>query len=151
MKRQRITRIILQQIFALETHDLFERGGSGLRFRFGRKGSGHFLHDTEGRGSVQKFLYRALVPERLTVMERNKPARTPGPAEANINTVLQLEEEALKQRCVADRIADAIANFVGSIPFVAVHVVWFGVWVGLNAGLVRFDPYPYQLLCMLVS
>jgi len=75
----------------------------------------------------------------------------PPSTEANINTIIRLEENALKQRTFADRISDAIANFVGSIPFVAIHVAWFGVWVGLNLGFWRFDPYPFALLCMLVS
>ena len=57
----------------------------------------------------------------------------------------------VEKRSVADRISDGIANFVGSIAFVAIHLVWFGVWVGLNAGLWKFDPYPFALLCMLVS
>jgi uncharacterized membrane protein len=69
----------------------------------------------------------------------------------HINTIVQLEEQALKERTTADRMSDAFANFVGSIPFVAIHVAWFGVWVALNAGIRRFDPYPFALLCMLVS
>jgi uncharacterized membrane protein len=84
-------------------------------------------------------------------MDAITPSATPPSAEANINTVVRLEEEALNQRTLADRISDAIASFVGSIPFVAIHVAWFGIWVGLNAGLWKFDPYPFQLLCMLVS
>jgi uncharacterized membrane protein len=75
----------------------------------------------------------------------------PASAADNINTIVQLEEQALKERRMADRISDAIANFVGSIPFVAIHVAWFGIWVALNAGGWRFDPYPFALLCMLVS
>ncbi|MBV8451503.1 MAG: DUF1003 domain-containing protein, partial [Deltaproteobacteria bacterium] len=35
------------------------------------------------------------------------------------------------------------------------HVVWFGVWVTINTGWLlgklKFDPYPFALLCMLVS
>jgi len=84
-------------------------------------------------------------------MEASNPAAMPPSAQANINAIVRLEEQALKQRTVADRISDAIANFVGSIPFVAIHVAWFGIWVGLNAGLWKFDPYPFALLCMLVS
>jgi uncharacterized membrane protein len=84
-------------------------------------------------------------------MEAINPAAMPPSAQANINTIVRLEEQALKERSVADRISDAIANFVGSIPFVAIHVAWFGIWVGLNAGLWKFDPYPFALLCMLVS
>ncbi len=80
---------------------------------------------------------------------------TPPSAQANISAVVRLEEEARQQRTIADRISDAIANFVGSIPFVLLHLCWFGVWVLFNTtklfnGL-RFDPYPFALLCMLVS
>jgi uncharacterized membrane protein len=84
-------------------------------------------------------------------MEATNPAAMPPSAQANINTIVRLEEQALKERSVADRISDAIANFVGSMPFVVMHVAWFGIWVGLNAGLWKFDPYPFALLCMLVS
>src|SRR3954452_19899720 len=84
-------------------------------------------------------------------MDATNPAAMPPSAQANINAIVRLEEQALKERTMADRISDAIANFVGSIPFVAIHVVWFGVWVVLNAGFWRFDPYPFALLCMLVS
>jgi uncharacterized membrane protein len=83
------------------------------------------------------------------------PAAAPPSAQANISAVVRLEEEAQRQRTVSDRLADGIANFVGSIPFVVLHLCWFGIWVLLNTTRVfstfRFDPYPFALLCMLVS
>lgn len=79
----------------------------------------------------------------------------PPSANNNINAVIKLEEESLKARTTADRIADAIASFVGSIPFVVIHLAWFGIWVTINvarfASHWKFDPYPFALLCMLVS
>ncbi len=84
-------------------------------------------------------------------MEAIDQAATPPSAQDNINTVVRLEESALRERTLADKISDTIANFVGSMSFVIIHVVWFGVWVGLNGGILRFDPYPFALLCMLVS
>src|SRR5436305_8397402 len=88
-------------------------------------------------------------------MEAINESATPSSAEANINAIVNLEEKALQERAMADRISDAIASFVGSIPFVAVHVLWFGVWVTINTGLLgsswKFDPYLFALLCMLVS
>lgn len=88
-------------------------------------------------------------------MEAIDPEATPRSAQDNINTVAAIEEEAQLKRTTADRLSDTIANFVGSIPFVLLHLVWFGVWVAVNIGVLwgkwRFDPYPFALLCMLVS
>jgi len=54
-----------------------------------------------------------------------------------------------------DRIADRITAFAGSLPFVYIHTVWFGIWIVLNIGLVgaasKFDPFPFGLLTMIVS
>ena len=44
------------------------------------------------------------------------------------------------------RIADAITQFVGSMAYVYIHVVWFGVWIGF-----RVEKYPFGLLTMMVS
>lgn len=82
-------------------------------------------------------------------------AATPPSAQDNINTVIELEEEARQKRTRADSLSDSIANFVGSLPFVVLHLLWFGVWGAINTGVVlgrlKFDPYPFALLCMLVS
>lgn len=83
-------------------------------------------------------------------------ARTPTDAVAeNIETILRLEEAALRQRTRADVLADGIAEFTGTIWFVVIHLAWFGFWVVVNTGLVPvippFDPYPFQFLSMVVS
>jgi uncharacterized membrane protein len=49
------------------------------------------------------------------------------------------------------RIADAITSFAGSMRFVYIHVVWFGVWLTLNLGPWKFDKFPFGLLTMIVS
>jgi uncharacterized membrane protein len=73
----------------------------------------------------------------------------------NIRTVIQVEEEQRNQRGLKDRIADAIGSFAGTVTFVLLHLAWFAVWAAINAGLIpgvpKFDPYPFQLLCMIVS
>ena len=60
-----------------------------------------------------------------------------------------------RTRSSQDRAADAITSFAGSMPFVYLHAVWFGIWIMINAGLFdhpgAFDPYPYGLLTMIVS
>lgn len=55
----------------------------------------------------------------------------------------------------AQRAADKIAQFSGSIPFLMIHAVGFATWIGVNTGLVPsvrpFDPFPFGLLTMAVS
>jgi uncharacterized membrane protein len=52
----------------------------------------------------------------------------------------------MEERSAGERIADKIAAFVGSWPFVYIHVVWFGFWM-----LYPVEPFPYGFLTMLVS
>jgi CRP/FNR family cyclic AMP-dependent transcriptional regulator len=52
------------------------------------------------------------------------------------------------------RMADWIAWFSGSMPFLALNILWFGSWILINSfdvGIPQFDPYPYGLLTMIVS
>lgn len=52
------------------------------------------------------------------------------------------------------KVADWIAWFSGSMPFLLVNAVWFIIWILINTmdvGLPRFDPYPFGLLTMIVS
>jgi len=44
------------------------------------------------------------------------------------------------------RVADAITKFAGSMMFVYVHMLWFGVWI-----IFKVEKYPYGLLTMIVS
>jgi len=54
-----------------------------------------------------------------------------------------------------DRIADRVTAFAGSLKFVYIHAVWFGIWILINAGLLgaalTFDAFPFGLLTMIVS
>jgi uncharacterized membrane protein len=56
-----------------------------------------------------------------------------------------------------NRMADQITTFAGSMRFVYFHLVWFGIWIVLNIGLLGFllgkgfDPFPFGLLTMIVS
>jgi uncharacterized membrane protein len=54
-----------------------------------------------------------------------------------------------------DRAADRITTFAGSLNFVYLHSLWFGVWVLLNVGMLgaslKFDKFPFGLLTMIVS
>jgi len=52
------------------------------------------------------------------------------------------------------RIADWIAWFSGSMPFLILNGLWFVIWIGVNIippPESRFDPFPFGLLTMIVS
>ncbi|HEV7890185.1 MAG TPA: DUF1003 domain-containing protein [Pyrinomonadaceae bacterium] len=68
-----------------------------------------------------------------------------------------VNEEVEERATVVQRVADWLAWFSGSIPFLLLHAVWFGAWILLNTGFVNipglsgFDPFPFGLLTMIVS
>lgn len=81
-----------------------------------------------------------------------RPASGPvtGPAsdlasvvERNISALVERGRQAAHDRRPQDRLVDAVTGFTGSLTFVLVHLVIFGTWVMVNAGLLpirRFDP-----------
>jgi len=63
-----------------------------------------------------------------------------------------VNEEVAERRTPVERVADAIAAFSGSMPFLGLHGVWFSTWVLWNTTAAhRFDPFPFGLLTMVVS
>lgn len=71
----------------------------------------------------------------------------------NVEAVRNLEEAAKEERTRSDLVAEAIANFCGSMTFVWVHVVWFGGWIVVNLmpGIKHIDPFPFTFLTLVVS
>src|SRR3954470_13582772 len=82
-------------------------------------------------------------------------SKMPSAAIESIDAIARLEQEFLQQRTFWNRVADAVADFTGSIVFVVVHLVVFAVWFSINTGVLKiarpFDPYPFVLLGMGVS
>jgi CRP/FNR family transcriptional regulator, cyclic AMP receptor protein len=63
-------------------------------------------------------------------------------------------EEVVEHSTPLEKIADAISWFSGSMPFLGLNALWFGVWIAINTlplGLPKFDPYPFGLLTMILS
>jgi uncharacterized membrane protein len=79
---------------------------------------------------------------------------TDGPRRSSRHPVLQRHDEE-RSESLQNRIADAITRFAGSMPFVYVHVAWFGLWIAINQGWfgrdIVFDAFPFGLLTMIVS
>lgn len=64
-------------------------------------------------------------------------------------------EELADTRTVVMKIADWIADFSGSMPFLLLNAILFFVWIILNIDVIpalkAFDPFPFGLLTMWVS
>ena len=67
------------------------------------------------------------------------------PASSAVNPALLKHSEERAQD-VQNRVADKITAFAGSMTFVYIHVLWFGLWIGLGV-----EKYPFGLLTMIVS
>jgi uncharacterized membrane protein len=69
----------------------------------------------------------------------------------NIREILTLEQEAQNDLSALDQAADWVTGMASGPSFVVVHVLWFGIWIALNAsGAAAFDP-AYNLLMLIVS
>jgi uncharacterized membrane protein len=65
-----------------------------------------------------------------------------------------VNEEMEEHSTPLQRVADWIAWFSGSMPFLIINAAWFIIWISLNTlhlGIPAFDPYPFGLLTMIVS
>jgi uncharacterized membrane protein len=69
----------------------------------------------------------------------------PRPLPQPINPAL-LKAQEQRAEDVQSRMADKITAFAGSMTFVYIHVLWFGLWIGLGV-----EKYPFGLLTMIVS
>jgi uncharacterized membrane protein len=80
---------------------------------------------------------------------------SPNQIQEHVDTILKHEQEFLARRTRSERLGDSIASFVGSLNFVAVHVLGFGCWILANtlriSRIPRFDPFPFSLLGTCVS
>jgi uncharacterized membrane protein len=87
-------------------------------------------------------------------MAKQKQSATSETAERNIQAICRIEEDAMRRRSIGERLGDFVSRIAGTLAFVIVHFVWFGVWISINMGwfaIKPFDPFPCPLLTMVVS
>jgi uncharacterized membrane protein len=74
--------------------------------------------------------------------------------ERNIQALLLHRREQEGSRTRQERLADAVTCFTGSLKFVYIHLVIFGLWILINLGWLpgvpRFDP-SFVVLAMVAS
>jgi uncharacterized membrane protein len=75
---------------------------------------------------------------RRAALARRRVSHQPNPA--------LVEHADQRAKSIENRIADRITAFAGSMPFVYIHIAWFGCWIGFGV-----ERYPFGLLTMIVS
>jgi uncharacterized membrane protein len=58
----------------------------------------------------------------------------------NIEALLQRRKEEEKKSSLQEKVAQAITRFAGSMTFVYLHIIIFGVWILGNIGFIPFFP-----------
>jgi len=83
------------------------------------------------------------------------PTYTQGHVQEHIDLIARHEHEFLAKRTHTEKLGDRIAAFIGSLTYVALHVVFCAVWILWNtlpaASLPHFDPAPFPLLDMVFA
>jgi uncharacterized membrane protein len=64
-------------------------------------------------------------------------------------------EEIDRERSGIEKLAHHVAQLSGRPHFVTLHLVWFGIWILCNSGLIAafavFDEYPFGLLGIILA
>jgi uncharacterized membrane protein len=65
-----------------------------------------------------------------------------------------IKAQHAKHRSNLERSVDRLNHYASATPFLVAHILWFGLWIAWNTGLLglrKFDPYPFGFLTMVVS
>jgi uncharacterized membrane protein len=72
---------------------------------------------------------------------------------SDIKTVKTWHQKDAESRNFGDRIADSVANGMGSWSFIIIQTILVALWMGFNiiGFIFHWDPYPYILLNLVFS
>ncbi len=73
--------------------------------------------------------------------------------ERNIRALLERKEQEARERKTQDKVADSITRFAGSMAYVYIHLVVYGLWVIWNLGWIGIKPFDptFVVLAMIAS
>ncbi|MDF3077147.1 MAG: rane protein [Sphingobacteriaceae bacterium] len=61
--------------------------------------------------------------------------------ERNIKALVEKRSHEERNKSFQDKIADTVTRFTGSMLFVYIHLVLFGIWICWNMGLLGLKPF----------
>ena len=87
--------------------------------------------------------------------ERSAPTASIEALEENVDAIKSWDRALLLRRSRAQRFSDRMTSIAASGGSMLAHAIWFALWIAINLSLVPglepFDPFPFQLLTMIVS
>ncbi|MBZ9922026.1 DUF1003 domain-containing protein [Mesorhizobium sp. BR1-1-7] len=88
--------------------------------------------------------------DRNSITPTKPPAEGLAPALArNIEAIVERRKQEAKQASIEERAAAALSGFAGSMMFVYLHLVFFGVWIFLNVAPVgQIEPWDPSLVIL---
>ena len=91
----------------------------------------------------------------MTQPARPNPEATEKVVKRNIDAIAKLEQDYLEEQSTSVKIGHRIADFCGTLPFALINVAAFALWAMINSGLVPilkpFDPFPFNLLALILT
>ncbi len=73
----------------------------------------------------------------------------------NRQLIMSLKSREDEKRGLKEKIADGLTSLFGTVPFLLLNLIIFGIWIVVNVGIVPgitpFDPFPFGFLTMVVS
>lgn len=95
-------------------------------------------------------------------MDNNKEILGPAATFQHNHSVINVNQEFEKKLTVGQRVADKVADTIGSWPFIIIQSIILAIWVAINVYLVAmtirhpgflkaWDPYPFILLNLFLS
>ena len=73
-----------------------------------------------------------------------------GHLQEHIELIAKHEQDFLTRRTASEKLGDRMAAFIGSLTYVAVHVIIFALWIIFNTlpilGSRPVDPFPFPLM-----
>jgi uncharacterized membrane protein len=72
--------------------------------------------------------------------------------ERNIDAIVRRRAQEARNAGLEERIADRVSRFIGSLPFVYLHVALFGLWIAVNVGWIPLlQPWDPSLVILAMA
>jgi len=84
----------------------------------------------------------------MATINKNPQEAMSGVMQRNIRALMEQSKHMDSIKTQQEKIADAITKFTGSMTFVYLHILIFGLWIVWNTGLLNLKPFDPSLVVL---